>query len=146
MRFARRLAVLVVSASLACGAPDVAPEESTPDDGPLQKPELPPMGALPALERPVIALEELAPMALPSVALELPHPRNPPAAAGPAGAGEGSRIPDGPVLAAIARQGGACGAVLERRDLAEGEVEVLCASGHRYAIREVSGALSAAPR
>ena len=145
-RIARGLVGLVLSAGLACGAPDVAPQPSAPESGPLQKPELPPIAALPPLERPVIAREELAPMALPGVALELPHPPNPPAAVGPAAAGEGSRISGGPLLAAIARQGGACDAVLEQTEVAEGEIEVLCASGHRYAIREVSGALSTAPR
>ncbi|MFP8875363.1 MAG: hypothetical protein VCB99_00330, partial [Myxococcota bacterium] len=69
LRFKRGLAGLVLSAGLACGAPDGAPLERAPEDGPLHKPELPPIGALPPLERPVIVLEEMAPMAVPGVAL-----------------------------------------------------------------------------
>ena len=146
LRFQRGLVGLVLSAGLACGAPEVAPRESAPEEGPLQKPELPPIGALPPLERPVIVLEEMVPMAFPGVAMELPHVPNPTLALGSAGAGEGPPISDSPLLEAIARQGGPCGAVVERRELAEGEIEALCASGHRYAIREVPGGLSAAPR
>ena len=146
LRFQRGLAGLVLSSGLACGAPDVAPEERAPEIVPPQKPELPPIGALPPLERPVIVLEEMAPMAVPGVAMELPHAPNRFPTLGSVGAGEGSAISSNSLLEAIARQGGPCGAVVERRALADGEIEVLCASGHRYAIREVSGGLSAAPR